>query len=166
MSAEKLAEALRKVDGCEDFFEVQAIARAALAAYEAEAKAALPPIAAEYDDLCKALQAEANKAGDDNHADLMRKAAEFLDIARAVGLGQEATIKRLKAEAAPVNPSPTPAPLTDEQVAAALEAGGIGVQRFMGGISGTKDCWSTQGSADIRKVAAVVRGLIANGAKP
>jgi hypothetical protein len=52
-------------------------------------------------------------------------------------------------------------PLTDEQVEHALWAGGIPTQRFMGGISGTKDCWLTAGPADIRKIAAVVRKLIA-----
>jgi hypothetical protein len=51
--------------------------------------------------------------------------------------------------------------LTDEQVEQALNAGGIKTQRFMGGISGTKDCWSTAGSADLRKIAAVVRKLAA-----
>ena len=54
-----------------------------------------------------------------------------------------------------------PATLTDEQIADALVAGGVELQRFMGGIAGTKDCWTTAGSADVRKIAAVVRGIAA-----
>jgi hypothetical protein len=107
-------------------------ARAALAAHEAEAKAA----PANVIDAVLATTAAIHEAG------AMEEIAKYRRLTDVVS-----------------------EPLTDEQVAAALEAGGIGVQRFMGGISGTKDCWSTQGSADIRKVAAVVRGLIANGGK-
>lgn len=161
MSAEKLAEALRlmlrqftKTPSTLKDTQARAEAHRALAAYEAEAKAAptdwvLVPV---------------------EPTDAMFRAADKADEAAYVGGADHgataSAIWDAMLAAATVKESLTPAPLTDEQVAAALEAGGIGVQRFMGGISGTKDCWSTQGSADIRKVAAVVRGLIANGAKP
>ncbi len=172
MSAEKLAEALRRlldtfpipVDGVEQADRVTLRvslfnARAALAAHEAEAKAA----PADWRELTRRLYVELW------HCDQqMMSVKKYGKPVFQQGQTVRDVLADAKAalEAAPVNPSPTPAPLTDEQVAAALEAGGIGVQRFMGGIAGTKDCWSSQGSADIRKVAAVVRGLIANGGKP
>ena len=53
------------------------------------------------------------------------------------------------------------AELTDEQIVAALESAGVKFQRFMGGISGTKDCWSTAGSQDVRKLANGVRAALA-----
>ena len=51
-------------------------------------------------------------------------------------------------------------PLTNEQIAEALEAGGVELQRFMGGISGAKDVWTTAGSASVPKIADVVRNLM------
>ena len=59
------------------------------------------------------------------------------------------------------SPAPAQAPLTDEQIVRSLEAHGVEFQRFMGGIAGTKDCWTTAGSQDVRKLAAGVRALIA-----
>lgn len=58
---------------------------------------------------------------------------------------------------------PPAEPPTDEQIVAALEAHGIRFQRFQGGITGTKDCWSTSGSQDVRKLANAVRSILANG---
>jgi hypothetical protein len=57
--------------------------------------------------------------------------------------------------------APAQAPLSDEQIVRSLEAHGVEFQRFMGGIAGTKDCWTTAGSQDVRKLAAGVRALIA-----
>ena len=50
---------------------------------------------------------------------------------------------------------------TDERIVEVLEASGVEFQRFMGGIGGTKDCWSTAGSQSVRKIAAGVRAVLA-----
>lgn len=58
-------------------------------------------------------------------------------------------------------PATQPAEVTDEQVAEALESAGVELQRFMGGISGTKDVWTTAGSQSVRRIAAGVRAILA-----
>lgn len=50
--------------------------------------------------------------------------------------------------------------LSDDEIVRALEAAGVKFQRFLGGISGTKDCWSTSGSQDVRKLANGVRAIL------
>jgi hypothetical protein len=58
-------------------------------------------LAGDFDALCKALQAEANKAGDDTHADLMREAAEALstpavpDVSDLLALAVECGVIRM-----------------------------------------------------------------------
>lgn len=64
------------------------------------------------------------------------------------------------AEAALAAPQGEPVAPTDDQVVAALESAGVKFQRFMGGISGTKDCWSTAGSQSVPKLADGVRAMI------
>lgn len=54
-----------------------------------------------------------------------------------------------------------PAEVSDAEIVATLEAAGVKFQRFMGGITGTKDCWSTAGSQDVRKLLAGVRAILA-----
>lgn len=61
---------------------------------------------------------------------------------------------------AALQPQPAAA-VSDEEIVAALEAAGVKFQRFMGGITGTKDCWSTAGSQDVRKLLAGVRAILA-----
>lgn len=55
----------------------------------------------------------------------------------------------------------TQAEVTDEQVAKALESVGVELQRFMGGISGNKDVWTTAGSQSVRRIAKGVRAILA-----
>lgn len=53
------------------------------------------------------------------------------------------------------------ADLSDDEIIRHLEAAGVNFQRFMGGIAGTKDCWTTSGSQDARTIVAGVRAILA-----
>lgn len=57
--------------------------------------------------------------------------------------------------------TPQSALLSDDEIIRHLEAAGVNFQRFMGGIAGTKDCWTTSGSQDARKIVAGVRAILA-----
>lgn len=50
---------------------------------------------------------------------------------------------------------------SDEELIAELEAAGVAFMAFRGGISGTKDIWTTSGSQDARKIAAGIRAVLA-----
>jgi len=53
------------------------------------------------------------------------------------------------------------AEVSDEQIVEALESAGVKFQRFMGGIGGTQDIWSTSGAQSVKKIAAGVRAILA-----
>lgn len=90
-------------------------------------------------------------------------------LSKANGMIVQATVRDMiwgACRATGETPAPAPVAvaepeLTDEQIVAHLEAAGVEFQRFMGGIAGTKDCWSTAGSQDVRKIAAGVRAAMA-----
>lgn len=86
---------------------------------------------------------------------------ESPEIADNLDAAAEA-LRKLTQQPAPA----VPAELSDEEVVAALEVAGVRFQRFMGGISGTKDCWNTSGSQDVRKIANGVRALLSAAPKP
>lgn len=86
---------------------------------------------------------------------LMWGAAPASGQAAGAAAGTEAPVVRVEA--------PRAAELSDEQVVAHLEGAGVEFQRFMGGIAGTKDCWTTAGSQSVRKIADGVRAAIAAG---
>jgi hypothetical protein len=77
-----------------------------------------------------------------------------------VASAREALQKAL-ASTQQAEPAQAAVPLSDEQIVRSLEEHGVEFQRFLGGIAGTKDCWSTAGSQEVRKIAAGVRALIA-----
>lgn len=56
---------------------------------------------------------------------------------------------------------------TDAELIAELEAAGVVFMAFRGGLSGTKELWTTSGSQDAKKIAAGMRAAIAKwGSSP
>lgn len=78
-------------------------------------------------------------------------------IAQALGM----TITLADGSVAPPAQTTQPAEVTDDLVAEALESAGVELQRFMGGVAGTKDVWTTAGSQSVRRIAAGVRAILA-----
>lgn len=55
---------------------------------------------------------------------------------------------------------------TDAELIAELEAAGVVFMAFRGGLSGTKELWTTSGSQDAKKIAAGMRAAIAKWGTP
>lgn len=53
------------------------------------------------------------------------------------------------------------AEVSDEQIVTVLESAGVEFQRFMGGLGGAQDIWTTAGSQRVKKIAAGVRAILA-----
>ena len=55
---------------------------------------------------------------------------------------------------------------TDAELIAELEAAGVQFMAFRGGLSGTKELWTTSGSQDAKKIATGMRAAIARWGTP